>query len=112
MPSHCVGFNTKVPAQLRRNQEEPEERGEKNFTGKSTKDAKMYGPGFKPYFVSSFENLVGVEDHCHEICASYVNITVLVVPAWTAGTQVWRGCVRTRPAGLDAGNPCRHDGSC
>jgi hypothetical protein len=41
MPSHCVGFNTKVPAQLRRNQEEPEERGEKNFTGKSTKDAKM-----------------------------------------------------------------------
>ena len=36
----------------------------------------------------SFENLVGVEDYCHEIYVSYINITILVVPAWTAGTQV------------------------
>ena len=40
------------------------------------------------YSTLSFENLVGVEDYCHEIYVSYVNITILVVPAWTAGSQV------------------------
>ncbi|GEM_PF-1920835 len=38
-------------------------------------------------FAISFEDLVGVVDYRHEIRVSYVN-TRLVVPAWTAGTQV------------------------
>jgi len=37
----------------------------------------------------SFKNSVGVEDYCHEIFVKYVKTTRLVVPAWTAGTQVY-----------------------
>jgi hypothetical protein len=62
-------------------------------------------------FVISFENLAGVEDFCHEIGVSYVNITRLVVPAWTAGTQVDMDTSgRILRAWIP--DPCRHDGSC
>ena len=38
-----------------------------------------------PPFVTSINS---VQDYCREIRLSYVNIPRLVVPAWTAGTQV------------------------
>ncbi|HXV78421.1 MAG TPA: hypothetical protein VEG60_00945 [Candidatus Binatia bacterium] len=34
----------------------------------------------------------------------------VVVPAWSAGTQVHMDVLRAHPAALDAGNPFRHDG--
>jgi hypothetical protein len=40
-------------------------------------------------FAISFANLVGVKDYRHEIYVSYVTLPCeLVIPAWTAGTQV------------------------
>src|SRR5215467_10313879 len=64
-----------------------------------------------PNMATSFENLVEVQDYCHEIYVSYVTLQCeLVVPAWTAGTQVDMDVSRRILLGLDDGNPCRHDG--
>jgi hypothetical protein len=52
----------------------------------------------------------GVRLFAKLIWSTLANILKVVVPAWTAGTQVHPDVSGRIPADLDAGRPCRHDG--
>ena len=58
---------------------------------------------------SSSQNWVELEDYCQEILCELDNpykTRRLGMDCRDPGSQE---CVRTHPAGLDAGHPCRHD---